>query len=116
MAVDDYFAKLTDDKRKALTRVRRLIRTLAPGAEECISYGMPAFRLHGKTIAWYGASAKHLALYGVTAGFEEELEDYDTSGRGTIRFTPDEPLPDALLRRLVKGRIARTGAKHKKKG
>ena len=105
--IDEYLATLSKDKRDALERLRRIIRAAAPGAEECISYQLPAFRLDGRSLVWFGAAANHCAIYGVVGTHENELEDYDTSGRGTIRFQPNDPLPAALVRKLVKARIAK---------
>lgn len=109
--IDQYLAALSSDKRAALERVRKIIRSAAPGAEECISYQIPAFRLDGKGLVWFGAAANHCALYGVVGTDKSELEDYDTSGKGTIRFRPDKPLPAALVRKLVKARIAKNAAR-----
>src|SRR6187455_2364374 len=90
--IDDYLAGVSSDKRAALERLRKIIRSAAPGAEECISYQIPAFRLDGKGLVWFGAAANHCALYGVVGAGADGLEDYDTSGKGTIRFRPDKPL------------------------
>jgi uncharacterized protein YdhG (YjbR/CyaY superfamily) len=108
--IDEYLAALSDDQRAALERLRKIIHAAAPGAEEGISYQIPAFRLNGKWFMWMGAAANHCALYGA-GGTAEELKDYDTSGKGTIRFHPDHPLPAALVRKLVKERIAKNAAK-----
>jgi uncharacterized protein YdhG (YjbR/CyaY superfamily) len=110
--INDYLAPLSADKRAALQRLRKTIRAAYPKAEETISYGIPAFRLDGKVIAWFGAAAKHVSFYPGTSwkGFEDELEDYETS-KGTIRFQPDHPLPAALVRKLVRSRIARNAAR-----
>ena len=106
---DEYLATVSDDKRAALEDLRRTIREAAPGAEECITYGLPAFRLDGRNLVAYGAAAKHCALYPMSAStveaFADELEDYET-GKGTIRFQVDNPLPDSLVRKLVEARIA----------
>jgi uncharacterized protein YdhG (YjbR/CyaY superfamily) len=109
--VDDYLAGLGDDQRTALERLRKTIHSIVPRAEECISYQLPAFRLDGKVLVWFGATAKHCAFYpgGLAPEFQRELTDYDTS-KGTIRFQPDQPLPVALVRKLVKARIARVRA------
>lgn len=109
--IDGYLAALSSDKRAALERVRRIIRATAPGAEECISYQIPAFRLDGKGLVWFGAAANHCALYGLVGAEKDGLEDYDTSGKGTIRFRTDNPLPAALVRKLVKARIARNAGR-----
>jgi uncharacterized protein YdhG (YjbR/CyaY superfamily) len=109
--VDAYLAALSDDKRAALERLRKIIRAAAPGAEECISYQIPAFRLGGKVFLWMGAAANHCALYGLSGVHKDELKKYDTSGKGTIRFEADNPLPATLVRKLVKTQIARNAAK-----
>jgi uncharacterized protein YdhG (YjbR/CyaY superfamily) len=108
--IDEYLAALDGDKRAALERLRKTIRAAAPGAEECISYQLPAFRLDGRFLVAFGASAKHCAFYpgAVVGEFKDELGGYDTS-KGTIRFQPDHPLPAALVRKLVKAQIARRG-------
>jgi uncharacterized protein YdhG (YjbR/CyaY superfamily) len=106
--IDEYLANLSDDKRAALEKLRKTIRAAAPQAEECISYQMPAFRLNGMLVG-FGATANHCAFYPMSAStvaaHKEELQGYDTS-KGTIRFQPDKPLPAALVRKLVKARIA----------
>ncbi len=108
--IDEYLAGLSDDQRAALERLRTIIRAAAPGAEECISYQLPAFRLDGKCLVWFGAAANHCAIYGVVGAHKDELKDYDTSGKGTIRFQPDHPLPATLVRKLVKALIAKNAA------
>jgi uncharacterized protein YdhG (YjbR/CyaY superfamily) len=111
-SIDDYLAALSADKRAALERLRKTIRSIVPRAEECISYQLPAFRLDGKVLVWFGAGANHCAFYpgGLVPEFQRELKDYDTS-KGTIRFQPDDPLPATLVRKLVRARIARVGAR-----
>lgn len=108
--IDEYLAPLSEDKRAALERLRKIIRAAAPKAEECISYQLPAFRLDGKCFIWLGAAANHCAIYGVGGADADELKDYDIS-KGTIRFQPDKPLPATLIRKLVKARIAKNAAK-----
>jgi uncharacterized protein YdhG (YjbR/CyaY superfamily) len=106
--VDEYLARVSDDKRAALQKLRKTIKAAAPRAEECISYQLPAYRLNGMLVA-FGATASHCAFYPMSAStvaaHREELKDYDTS-KGTIRFQPDNPLPASLVRKLVKARIA----------
>jgi uncharacterized protein YdhG (YjbR/CyaY superfamily) len=106
--IDDYLATLSNDKRAALEKLRKTIRAAAPNAEECISYQLPAFRLNGMLVA-FGATANHCAFYPMSSSMVEthkrELKDYETS-KGTIRFQADKPLPAALVRKLVKARIA----------
>ncbi len=111
--IDEYLAPLGGQKRATLQKLRRTIKSAAPGAEECISYGIPAFRLDGKLLVGFGAAANHCAFYPGSHPLEahrDELEAYDTS-KGTIRFRPDRPLPVALVRKLVKIRIAERAAR-----
>lgn len=113
--IDDYLAALSPDKRAALEKLRRMIRATAPRAEECISYQLPAFRLDGRMLVWFGAAANHCAFYpgAVVEAHEDRLRDFDTS-KGTIRFQPDHPLPAALVRKLVKACIARNAARQRR--
>jgi len=110
--IDDYLAQLPDDKRAALEKLRKTIRAVAPKAEECISYRLPAFRLHGRMLVAFGAAANHCAFYPMSSAtveaFKDDLKEYKTS-KGTIRFQADKPLPAALVRKLVKARIAENG-------
>jgi uncharacterized protein YdhG (YjbR/CyaY superfamily) len=107
-SIDDYLAGLSADQRAALEKVRVAIQAAAPKAEECISYGLPAFRLDGKVLVAFKAAANHCAFHpmsGATvAAHREDLAGYDTSP-GTIRFQPSEPLPARLIRKLVRARI-----------
>ena len=113
--IDDYLAALSDDKRAALEKLRKTIRAAAPKAEECISYQLPAFRLDGMLVG-FGAAANHCAFYLMSSStvkaHQDELKGYDTS-KGTIRFPPDKPLPAALVRKLVKARMAENEARRK---
>lgn len=106
--IDEYLAALSDDKRAALENLRKTIRAAAPKAEECISYQIPAYRQNGMLVG-FGATAKHCAFYLMSSStvetHKDELKGYDTS-KGTIRFQADDPLPAALVRKLVKARIA----------
>jgi len=110
--IDEYLAALSDDKRAALEKLRRAIRAAAPRAEECISYQLAAFRLDGRMLVALGATANHCAFYAMSSAtveaHKDQLEDYDTS-KGTIRFQPNRSLPAALVRKLVKARIAENG-------
>jgi len=111
--IDEYLAPLSSEKRAALEKLRRAIKAAAPKAEECISYQIPAFRLNGKLLVAFGAAAKHCAFYPGSHPVEAhkgDLKPYDTS-KGTIRFSADSPLPVALVRKLVKTRIAEHAAR-----
>ena len=111
--IDAYLARVPIDKRRALERLRRTIRSAAPSAEECISYQLPAFRLDGKALVGFGAAAEHCAFYPMSSAtvgtLRKELGRFDTS-KGAIRFRADEPLPAALVRKVVRTRIAENTA------
>jgi uncharacterized protein YdhG (YjbR/CyaY superfamily) len=106
---DDYLAGLPDDKRSVLDKLRKIIKTAVPEAEECISYQLPAFRLNGKVLVLFGATAKHCSFFPgsgtAVEAHKSELEGYSIS-KGTIRFNAGKPLPAAIVRKIVKYRIA----------
>ena len=110
--IDEYLAPLSDDQRITLEQLRKTIRAAAPQAEECINYGIAAFRLNGKSLVGFGASKKHCSFYpmngSTVAAFQDELKNYETS-KGSIHFSAAKPLPAALVRKLVKARIAENG-------
>jgi uncharacterized protein YdhG (YjbR/CyaY superfamily) len=110
--IDEYLASVNANHRDALQKIREVIHAVAPNAEECISYGIPAFRLNGRSLVFFGAWANHCALYPGSAAtlkkFRNELRDFQTS-KGTLRFSPDNPLPVALVKKLIKARVAQIG-------
>jgi uncharacterized protein YdhG (YjbR/CyaY superfamily) len=110
--IDDYLATVTGDKRTALDKLRKTIRSIVPRAEECISYGMPAFRLDGKVIAGFQATAKGCSYYPFSGTTLQTLAP-DLKGFGktksALHFPADEPLPTTLVRKLLKARIAELG-------
>ena len=116
--IDEYLANVRPDHRKTLQKLRQTIQTAVPKAEECISYGIPAFRLDQRVLVFFAAWANHCAFYPGSAAtlknLRNELRDFQTS-QGTIRFTPDKPLPAALVRKLVKMRIAENNDRVNKK-
>ena len=93
--------------RAALRTIRAAIRATAPKAVEHFSYGIPGFRLDGRPLVWYAAFKQHVSLYPVTAAIRRPLavaiKGYETS-TGTIRFPLDEPMPVALIKKIVKAR------------
>lgn len=115
-AFSAYLEVLPADKRAALERLRRTVKAAAPGAEECVHYGLPAFRLDGKVLVLFGATAKHCAFHPgsgtAVEAHKELLKGFDTS-KGTIRFQPEHPLPASLVRKLVKYRIAEDAVRKK---
>jgi uncharacterized protein YdhG (YjbR/CyaY superfamily) len=111
--IDEYLAPLGSQKKATLEKLRKAIKAAAPGAEECIAYQIPAFRLDGRMLVAFGAGANHCAFYPGSRPIEDhrdELEAYDTS-KGTIRFPADRPLPARLVRALVRTRIAQYAAR-----
>jgi len=111
-AIDLYLAGLSDEKRAALQKLRRTIQAVAPQAEECISYQIPGFRLGGRLLVSFAAARNHCAFYPGAHPIEvlwDELKAYDTA-KGSIRFPPERPLPAALVRKLVKARMAQYSA------
>ena len=116
LQVRTYLAALPAGTRSHLQKLREAIRAAAPGAVESFGYGMPAFSLDGKPFVWYAAWKNHSSFYPlskVTArSLAAELEQYEISGKGTIRFRLDQPIPTALVKRLVKARIAELRRKH----
>ena len=106
--IDGYLAKVSADKRVALNKLRKAIKTVVPKAEECISYGVPAFRLDGRFLVAFCAAAKHCSFFPGSTPIEvhkSALKSYGLS-KGTIRFPADKPLPLSLVRKLVKVRVA----------
>jgi uncharacterized protein YdhG (YjbR/CyaY superfamily) len=107
--VDAYLASVPADKRAALQKLRRAISAAAPRAEEGFSYGLPAFRLGGRPLVCFAAATNHCSFYpmspAVIRAHAADLKGYTTS-KGTIRFPAERPLPAALVRKLVKARIA----------
>lgn len=113
--VEQYLAEIPSDAmREALERLRRIIKEEAPEAPEGISYQIPTFKLNGM-LASYAAFAKHCSFFpgGVVPEFEEELKEFKTS-KGTIQFTPDRPIPEALVRKIIQARVAANAAKSRR--
>lgn len=107
-SIDEYLSRLPDDQRAALEKLRRMIHAAAPKADEAINYQIPMFRQHGMLVG-FGARKSHCALYTMSKATIPALGDavngFDTS-TGTIRFTPETPLPAALVKKIVALRIA----------
>jgi uncharacterized protein YdhG (YjbR/CyaY superfamily) len=106
--IDEYLASLQEPKRKTLQELRQTIRGIIPDAEECISYGMPAFRLEGKVIAGFAAFKNHLAYLPHSGSVLGELSD-DLAGYkstpGSLHFPIAQPLPKTLVKKLIASRL-----------
>jgi uncharacterized protein YdhG (YjbR/CyaY superfamily) len=107
-SVAGYFARIPAPTRKLLREMRDTIRSVVPReAVEVMSYSMPAFK-HGHVLVWYAAFADHLSLFpggSVLVRFANDLTDFKTS-KGTIQFPLDRSLPTALIKRIVRARVA----------
>ena len=113
---NDYAARFPRDVQQRLRLMRRTIKKAAPRAAETISYGIPAFTLNGMLV-WFAAFKKHIGFYpgaGATKVFKKDLTTYK-SAKGSVQFPFERPLPLALVRRIVKFRVAQNLAKGMKK-
>ena len=112
--VEDYLGALPERSRAALEKLRKTIKTAAPEATETISYQMPAFKDHGRILVYYAAFKDHYSLFpaskAVMEALGEELKPY-FSGKGTIRFDTDKPLPVALVKKIVRARLEENAAR-----
>ena len=106
--IDAHLSGVPAEKRAVLEALRARIRAIVPDAEEVISYGIPAFRLEGKVVIGFKANANDYSIYPFAGGaadrFPEELKGRTVTS-GSIHFTPDDPIPDDLLRRIIEWRI-----------
>ena len=113
--VDVYIASFPADVQSLLTQMRQTIKATAPGAEELISYGIPAYKLKGMLV-WFAAHTNHIGLYPRGSGIEEfadRLKGLKVS-KGTIQFPLDKPLPVDLIGAIVKFRIEENMRKGRK--
>jgi uncharacterized protein YdhG (YjbR/CyaY superfamily) len=110
--IDLYLAGLPVEQRDAMSMLRRIIAEAVPEAEEAISYGMPAFRYRRRPLVGYKAAKAHVSLFpmspAVVEAHGDRLRDWSTS-KGTIRFTPEHPLPQDLVVSIVMARVAEMG-------
>ena len=110
--IDSYLAALDEPKRSTLAALRATIVEIVPHAEQCISYGMPAFKVDGKTIAGFAAFKHHLSYLphsgSVLTTLADDVAGYQTS-KGALRFAIDKPLPDRLVKKLVTTRMGELG-------
>jgi uncharacterized protein YdhG (YjbR/CyaY superfamily) len=107
--IDQYLAALDEPARAALAQLRDMIAAIVPDAEQCISYGMPAFKLRGKTIAGFAAFKNHLSYLPHSGSVIPQLAN-ETAGytktKGSLHFSIDKPLPKKLVKALLDTRMA----------
>jgi uncharacterized protein YdhG (YjbR/CyaY superfamily) len=112
--IEVMLAAMPVDQRAALQALRETIAGAAPAAEEAISYGMPAFRYHGRSLVSYSAFKAHCSFFPMSSELIEkhksELAGFSTA-RGTLRFTPEHPIPRDLVERIVRERMAQIDAR-----
>jgi uncharacterized protein YdhG (YjbR/CyaY superfamily) len=113
-SVDEYIASQPEGVRRALTRVRHVLRKALPDAEEVISYGIPAYKLHGRPVIYFAGWKQHYSIYPsgapVAAAFKKELASYEMS-KGTIRFPLTEPVPEKLIAAIATHRARDVAAR-----
>ena len=106
--IDEYLGTVPEDRREALEDLRTRIRSIVPGAQECISYRIPAFRLNGEVIAGFCSTTKGCSYFPFSGStlksLARELRGYDQT-KGSLHFSADQPLPTELVRKLIRTRI-----------
>jgi uncharacterized protein YdhG (YjbR/CyaY superfamily) len=106
--IDAYLADVPEEKRSVLEALRKRIRAIVPHAEEVTSYGIPAFRVEGKVVIGFRANRSDYSIYPFSGGaaerFPEELRGRTVTS-GSIHFTPEDPISDDLLRRIIQWRL-----------
>lgn len=114
--IDEYIAEFPPETQRALQEVRELIRAHAPGATETISYAMPTFDLNRRHLVHFAGYPHHIGFYPIPTGmaaFKDELSAYKT-GKGSVQFPLNAPLPRDLIRRIVEFRVAENTARTKR--
>jgi uncharacterized protein YdhG (YjbR/CyaY superfamily) len=110
--IDRYLAALDEPKRSTLEALRNSILEIVPRADQCMSYGMPAFKVEGKTVAGFAAFKNHLSYMphsgSVLATMRDDTASYETS-KGTLKFALDKPLPKRLVKKLISTRMRELG-------
>jgi len=112
--VEEYLAAVPEKPRAALERLRRLVREAAPEATEGIAWQMPAVKAHGRWLVGYAVFKDHCSFFPMSGAlvevFAEDLQGFVTT-KGTIHFTPEQPLPAALVKKMVKARLEEVSAR-----
>lgn len=116
-SVEEYIDSFPPKTQKLLKQVRKTVKAAAPKSAEDISYGMPAYKLNGKPLVYFGGYEKHIGFYATPTGhkkFETQLSVYK-QGKGSVQFPLDEPMPLKLITEIVRFRVAENNAKYAKK-
>lgn len=107
--IDNYLAAINEPKKSTLEALRKTILEISPRAEQCITYGVPTFKVEGKAVAGFAAYKNHCSYFPMSGSvlnrLQEDVANYATS-RGTLQFAPDKPLPKTLVKKLIKVRLA----------
>lgn len=114
--VDEYIQEFENETQERLIAVRKLVQETAPEAVESISYGMPAYKVNGLPLVYFGGYKSHIGFYATPTGhkaFEKELSKYK-QGKGSVQFPLDEPLPKKLIQEIVLFRLAENQNKYGK--
>jgi uncharacterized protein YdhG (YjbR/CyaY superfamily) len=110
--ITDYISRFPPAVKRVLTRVRRTLRKALPGAEEAISYGIPAYKVRGRVVIYFAGWRQHYSIYPATAAlaraFKKELAPYEVNNKGTIRFPLDAPVPVDLIAGIARYRAKET--------
>lgn len=110
---DDYIHTFPQHTQELLQQMRQIIPQAAPGATEVISYSMPAFKLHGKMLVWFAGYERHIGFYPGSSGiaaFQKDISAYK-NGKGSVQFPLTQPLPEALISRMVQFKVAEIAQK-----
>lgn len=116
-SIDEYILDFADEVQALLNQVRSTIKQAAPDAEESISYGMPAYKTHGKPLVYFAGFKNHIGFYATPTGHEEfakELSKYK-QGKGSVQFPIDQPMPLELISQIVEFRVIENQEKAKAK-
>ena len=115
-SVTDYLNELPDNVYIALENIRQIIKYLVPDAEETISYQVPSYKYKGMLVG-FGAAKNHCSFFVMSStllnDFKEDIKGFETS-TGTIRFTPEKPIPNDLITKIVMARLAENEAKQRR--
>lgn len=111
--VDKYISSFPKETQEKLNQIRKIIKDVAPDAEEYISYQIPAFKINGKYLVYFAGWKNHLSLYPIPAGdekYREDIKEY-TAGKGTLKFSLDKELPIEIIKKTTEFRIKENPSK-----